>query len=77
LFKTFLDVLSNLPYITEVRNEKTDFFDTPFTIFEEKKFSTPKGKHFENLGSTKMEETAQYFEKWLLQTGLRFLPPTI
>jgi hypothetical protein len=42
-----------------------EFFDAPFDLFKEKKFSSLRrdNESFEELKWSKMEETAQYFEK--------------
>jgi hypothetical protein len=50
-------------FLKTVRKDK--FFDVPFDLFKEKKFSSLNETMnlFEELKRSKMEKTAQYFEK--------------
>jgi hypothetical protein len=41
--------------------EKDGCFDTPFSLFEEKKFISDKDKHFLSTKRSKMEETPKHF----------------
>ncbi len=50
---------------------KRRYFDTPFTIFEEKKFASLKRDN-EFFLRSQMQETHQYLEKLFLKTGFTF-----
>jgi hypothetical protein len=61
LAKTFLGAICT--FFKSVR--KDEFFDAPFDLFKKKCFHLLEGTMnlFEELKRSKMEETAQYFEK--------------
>ncbi len=68
LATTFFGELFTIIKYTFLKPEWKEFFDAPFDMFEENKFSSLTRSHentFQNLKPerSKMEETFQYFEK--------------
>jgi hypothetical protein len=66
LAKTFLGALFTKVICTFLKSVRKDkFFDAPFDLFKEKKFSSLNETMnlFEELKRSKMEKNAQYFEK--------------
>ncbi len=66
LAKTFFSALFTKVICTFLKSvRKNRFFDAPFNLFKEKKFSSLKWDKelFEELKRSKMEETAQNCEK--------------